>query len=238
MKTYAIHSVFHTLQGEGVHAGTAAVFVRFAGCNVWSGRPEDRERDSARGLCAAWCDTEFRLGAEDALGRLTAVQVVEAIVASVITRETVAAVDYIASGRFAEWPTIVVCTGGEPGLQLDDDLVGHLQVAGFRVHVETNGSRELPDAVDWVTLSPKPPMPVDVVQPFHEIKVVWPGVDPASWRWLADAQDGECPVWIQPRDEDDGIEAQRIRWAAAVEFVKANPWARLSLQVHKLLGIE
>jgi len=219
-KTYSIHSIFHTLQGEGVHAGTPAVFLRFAGCNVWSGRPEDREKHAARGLCALWCDTEFR--AERGVGKLTAAEVVIGVEACCNPAT----------------PPIVVVTGGEPSLQLDDALVEALHAAGFAVHVETNGSRELPFGVDWVTLSPKPPMHVLVEQPFHEIKCIYPDVDPEDWRRVADQQDADCPIFVQPRDDNQGIHARDKAWREAVAYVLANPRCRLSLQTHKLLGIE
>lgn len=227
MKTYAIHSCFYSLQGEGAHAGTPAVFLRFAGCNVWSGREEDREEAAReRGCCAAWCDTEFRGGK-----KLTGDEIVTACLkaAGYGTVERPWSLAY--EGR----RLIVVCTGGEPGLQLDEGLVRRLRVAGFVVHVETNGSRPIPGAVEWVTLSPKPPMDV-VLHPdaINEIKVIYPDVDPLGWhRWSP-----RVPIYIQPRDDNDGLELRGQRWQEAVEYVLANPWARLSLQQHKLLGIE
>lgn len=217
MKTYAIHSIFFTVQGEGQWVGTPALFIRFAGCNVWSGNPEDREKATKRGLCAAWCDTEFRI--KTGMGRMTLNEIV-----------------HVATGPAREWaeeaPPIVVCTGGEPGLQLDAELVDGLRACGFRVHVETNGSQELPD-VDWITLSPKPPMPV-VLKRVDEVKCIYPDVSPSDWRDLAP----ELQVFIQPRDDNNGSELQQRRWAECLAYVSKNPWARLCIQTHKLLGVE
>ena len=207
-KLYAIHSVFHTIQGEGVWTGTPAVFVRFAGCNVWSGREQDREKASKVGVCGAWCDTEFRLGR--GLGRMSPEELLDAVKGDA---------------------PIVVCTGGEPGLQLDDALVRDLRLAGFRVHVETNGSVELPE-VDWITLSPKPPLQVKIARA-DEVKCIFPDVDPEDWKHLAHH------VFVQPRDDNDGLLGRADRWAECVEYVQAHAsWCRLSLQTHKLLGIE
>lgn len=217
-RTYGVHSIFPTIQGEGQFAGTPAVFVRLAGCNVWSGRPEDRERATSRGICAAWCDTEFRL--EHGIGRLTAEEIVEEVCAP--------ALDW---GE--EAPPLVVLTGGEPSLQVDADLVHQLQLANFRVHMESNGSRPVPGNLDWLTLSPKPPMPV-VIDRASELKCVWPDVDPFYWRGLVPAG----RVFLQPRDDDNGIELRDERWAECVKYVQQHPWCRLGLQTHKLLGIE
>lgn len=218
LKQYNVHSIFHTIQGEGVHAGTAAVFLRLAGCNAWSGREEDREKHAARGICARWCDTEFR--ASRGLGRMTVDEILAAV-----------------CGPSLEWgmdaPPIVVITGGEPSLQVDEALVEALHAANFAVHVETNGSRQLPDNVDWTTLSPKPPMPV-VNRRVDEVKCVLPDVDPEPWRGLV--QRGR--LFVQPRDDGDGLDLRTARWNEAVKYVTENPWARLSIQTHKLLGIE
>ena len=184
---------------------------------MWSGRPEDREKDTSRGLCAAWCDTEFRLGR--GLGRLT----VDEIVA-------------LATGPALEWgeeaPPIVVCTGGEPGLQLDEPLVTALRQCGFRVHVETNGSQALPE-VDWITVSPKPPMQVALTRA-DEVKCIYPDVNPDDWRHLAP----EHHIFIQPRDDNNGSDLQSKRWGDCLDYVTKNPWARLCIQTHKLLGVE
>ena len=219
MKKYRVHSMFLTLQGEGCHSGSAAVFVRFAGCNVWSGLEADREKHTARGFCARWCDTEF-VGYDETQrgGKYSA----EALVAAVAS---------IANGT-----SLVVCTGGEPSLQLDDALVRALHGQGFRVHVETNGSRQLPE-VDWVTVSPKPPMPV-VTATIDELKIVAADEDPlgsvADLVEAVRAQGGA--IWIQPLDTHSPRD-QREADDKAVSLVLNNPWARLSLQTHKYLEI-
>lgn len=212
LKTYAVKEIFLTLQGEGSHSGTPAIFVRFTGCNVWSGHAEHRERDAAKGTCARWCDTDF-VGTDGVLGgRYTA----EKLVATI--RELWNSTDR----------GIVVCTGGEPGLQLDDALVAALHLARFDVHVETNGSIDLPETVDWITLSPKPPMPVtpSMLQRANDVKVVYPVRDLHPADWLRD----HGHHYIQPiaqRAPDD-----------AVAFVLDSRGAwRLSLQTHKLLNL-
>lgn len=156
--TYRVKEIFRTIQGEGFHAGTPAVFVRFAGCNVWSGHTKDRLRDSAKSACAMWCDTDFVGG--------------EVMSAAKI----VATVNGLGAG-------IVVFTGGEPSLQMDGLLVSTLLARGRVVHVETNGSRKLPFC-NWRTLSPKPPLEV-VRQQYDEVKVVYPAYDPLPWEDFA-----------------------------------------------------
>lgn len=211
MKRYAIHEVFRTLQGEGAHAGTPAVFVRFAGCNVWSGHPEHRERDTAKGVCAAWCDTEFR-GTEGENGGVLTGSDLARRVLDIWNRPT---------------PVIAVCTGGEPALQLDADLVAAFHAERIRVHVETNGSKVLPFALDWVTLSPKPPMLV-VSQHYDEVKVIYPaGIDPLPYGHFAEIR------FVQPLDDL----ARKLNTDRCVDFVMAHPGWRLSLQTHKDIGL-
>lgn len=154
MSSYLVKEVFPTIQGEGFHAGTRCVFVRFAGCNVWSGHDRDRVRDSANSRCARWCDTDFVGGA-----RVSAVEVAKCVESS--------------------GPGPVVLTGGEPSLQIDQLLIDTLLALGRSVHVETNGSRRLP-LCSWRTLSPKPPMVV-VRQMYDEVKVIFPAYDPLPW---------------------------------------------------------
>ena len=214
--SYLIHSIFHTVQGEGQHAGTPAIFIRFAGCNVWSGREADRGKATAKGICAAWCDTEFS-GTTETGGRFTLDELLERL----------------SQEEDGPVPPIIVMTGGEPSLQVDRLLVVALKLLGWRVHIETNGSRELPEEIDWVTLSPKPPMPV-VIERADELKCVWPDVDPFYWRGLVPAG----RVFLQPRDDNDGDELRAIQWAETLSYVVENPWCRISLQTHKLLGIE
>lgn len=209
--TYSIKEAFYTLQGEGHHAGTAAVFVRFSGCNLWSGREGDRAKGP--GVCSQWCDTDF-VGVDGQNGGRYAARDLATLV-----------------GRL--WPGLVgrrvVLTGGEPLLQVDRSLVDALRGAGFAVHVETNGTHPLPVWVDWVTVSPK----VDVIaQPYNEVKVVTNGLeDVERWRHLA-------PIgFLQPKWVSDPVD-RRAAEAACVAYVKAHPWWRLSAQIHKHLPID
>lgn len=219
-RTYAVRELFLTLQGEGVWTGARAVFVRLTGCNVWSGDPAHRVRDTENGVCAAWCDTEFRGTDGQGGGRYSASQLVAKIV------EAWGARDDVGVRR------IVVFTGGEPGLQLTDELVRAVRDAGFRVHVETNGSKSLPAEVDWVTLSPKPPMPITLRRVPDEVKVVLaPGIDPAHF--VGAAREAH---FVQPLDTGDP-ETRQAAVRAAIEYVLANPRWRLTLQTHKALGL-
>lgn len=210
--TYPVKEAFYTIQGEGVHSGAAAVFVRFVGCNVWSGRSKDRERDTAKGCCAAWCDTDF-VGTNGVNGGSYSGQDLALLVQ-----------------RLRGQADIVVVTGGEPSLTLDEALVGKLHELGMRVHVETNGSRALPPNVDWVTLSPKPPMRVEQ-QHFDEVKVVYPaGFNPLAYAHCATSR------FIQPLDAADPL-SNAANMRKCVEFVMANRGWRLGLQTHKLAGV-
>ncbi|MDA8233002.1 MAG: 7-carboxy-7-deazaguanine synthase [Magnetospirillum sp.] len=203
--SYAVKEIFATLQGEGAQTGRAAVFLRFAGCNLWSGRDEDR----ARAVCR-FCDTDFVDGRQfgDA--------------------ETLA--DAVA----AAWPggtrdRLVVATGGEPALQLDAPLVNALHVRGFAVAVETNGTRALPEGLDWICVSPKAGTML-AVDAGDEIKLVYPqaGAPPEAYERLAFRH-----FFLQPMD-GPGLEANR---RAAIAYCLAHPRWRLSLQTHKIVGI-
>jgi len=212
--TYSIKEAFYTIQGEGYHVGTPAVFVRFTGCNIWSGREQDRERDASKGNCARWCDTDFRGTNGERGGRYSA----EGIAA--LVREL--------------WPTNgeahVVLTGGEPLLQIDQALVDELCGADVLVHVESNGSIEPPEGIHWLTISPKPPM-VIAAKRCDEIKLVYaPGVQPEQYEKLAPNLFLQ-PMWLPDPD------ARARECARVVEYVKKNPKWRVSLQTHKLLGI-
>jgi 7-carboxy-7-deazaguanine synthase len=214
VKTYAVKEVFYTLQGEGFHAGSPAVFVRFSGCNLWSGRAEDR----AAG-CSAWCDTDFVGTDGEGGGRHTAVAL-----AALVLRTFCAAT----AGTWL-WRRVVL-TGGEPLLQLDAELVGALKAHGFSVHVETNGTRTPPPGIDWLTVSPKDGAPLAVAGG-DELKLVFPqgpAMHPSRFVGL------EFSHWfLQPRD-GPGREAHT---RTAVAFCLESPRWRLSLQTHKALGI-
>jgi 7-carboxy-7-deazaguanine synthase (Cx14CxxC type) len=209
--TYAVKEIFYTLQGEGANTGRAAVFCRFSGCNLWTGREEDR----AEAICQ-FCDTDF-VGTDGPGGGKFASP--EALAAAVA----------------ATWPDanpgrrFVVCTGGEPLLQLDAPLLSALHAEGFEVAVETNGTLPPPDDIDWLCVSPKALAPL-VVRTGDELKLVYPqeGVDPAQFEQL-----GFEHFFLQPMDGPE-LEANT---ASALQYCLGHPRWRLSLQTHKLLGI-
>lgn len=208
--TYAVKEMFLTLQGEGVQVGRRAVFLRFAGCNLWSGREEDR----ATAVCR-FCDTDFVGTNGDGGGKFaTATLLAEAAKAH--------------WGDVAATPYIVI-TGGEPMLQLDIDLVDALHAVGFEIGVESNGTLPATPGIDWLCISPKSDS-VIVQKTGNELKLVWPQPE-ADWRAM-EAWDFDHFL-IQPMDCADAAGAQ----VAAMEFVMAQPKWRLSLQTHKLLGI-
>ncbi len=209
--SYAVKEIFYTLQGEGAQAGRAAVFCRFAGCNLWSGRETDR----ADAVCT-FCDTDF-VGTDGPGGGRFAT-----------ARELALAVT-------AAWPATeggaryVVCTGGEPLLQLDAPLVAALHAAGFTVAVETNGTRAAPAGVDWVCVSPKAGAPLRLTAG-DELKLVFPqsGAEPARFEALAFDR-----FFLQPMDGP----AVAAHTRAALAYCLEHPRWRLSLQTHKILGI-
>jgi 7-carboxy-7-deazaguanine synthase (Cx14CxxC type) len=208
---YAVKEIFYTLQGEGANVGRPAVFCRFAGCNLWSGREGDR----GSAICA-FCDTDF-VGADgEGGGRFATASKLTAAIA-------------------AKWPNrndarpFVVCTGGEPILQLDPPLINALHGAGFEIAVETNGSIDPPEGLDWITVSPKAGAPLRVHQG-SELKLVFPqvGIDPQHLVQLRFEH-----FWLQPMDGPE----REANTAAAIRYCLANPPWRLSLQTHKLIGI-
>jgi 7-carboxy-7-deazaguanine synthase len=208
---YAVKEIFYTLQGEGVNAGSPAVFLRFAGCNLWSGREEDRQTAVCR-----FCDTDFVGTDGDGGGKFSSPEPLAAAVAAAWPQG-------VTANRF------VVCTGGEPLLQLDEPLLRALHAAGFRVAIETNGTLPVPPGVDWVCASPKAGAPI-VVERGDELKLVYPqpGAEPERFENLAFAH-----FLLQPMDGPD----RTRNTALAVAYCKAHPRWRLSLQTHKLIGI-
>lgn len=209
--TYAVKETYFTLQGEGHHTGRPAVFLRFAGCNLWTGLETDRGRAVCR-----FCDTDF-VGTDGPGGGKFA-----------------AAAD-LASHVAAAWPRhvggerFVVCTGGEPLLQLDPPLLDALHQRGFQVAIETNGTLPVPPGVDWVCVSPKAGAPL-VATTGDELKLVYPqaGADPERYADL-----GFRHFFLQPMDGPDRDRNTELARA----WVSAHPPWRLSLQTHKLLGI-
>lgn len=208
--TYAVKECFLTLQGEGVQTGSRAVFLRFAGCNLWSGREQDR----ATAQCT-FCDTDFVGTDGDGGGKFANA----ANLADHVERIWGAAPEQ----------RLVVITGGEPMLQLDESLVGELHARGFRVAVETNGTLPATAGLDWICVSPKAGTEV-VQRRGDELKLVWPqpGVDPSELEgWSFDH------FLVQPMDCDRREEAVE----AAIRLAMERPKWRLSLQTHKLLGL-
>jgi 7-carboxy-7-deazaguanine synthase (Cx14CxxC type) len=210
--TYAVKEIFYTLQGEGANAGRPAVFCRFAGCNLWTGREEDR----AEAVCR-FCDTDF-VGTDGPGGG------------------KFASPDVLAAAVAAAWPAgdatarpLVVCTGGEPLLQLDPPLIRALHAAGFEIAIETNGTVDPPPEIDWVCVSPKAEAPLRV-RSGDELKLVYPqeGAEPERYAAL-----GFRHFFLQPMDGP----AREANTRAALAYCLAHPRWRLSLQTHKLLGI-
>jgi 7-carboxy-7-deazaguanine synthase len=210
--SYTAKEIFYTLQGEGFHTGRPAVFLRFAGCNLWTGH----ERDRATAVCK-FCDTDF-VGVGPDGGRFASANELADAVASRWPME-----DEGGSRRF------VVCTGGEPLLQLDAAAIDSLHARGFAVAVETNGTQLAPRGLDWICVSPKADAPL-VLTAGDELKLVFPqrGAEPPKFEQLDFGH-----FFLQPMD---GPEVAR-NTAQALEYCLRNPRWRLSVQTHKALGI-
>ena len=209
--TYSAKEVFLTVQGEGGQAGRPAVFLRFAGCNLWSGREIDR----ANAVCS-FCDTDFVGVDGDGGGKFA-------------TADLLA--DHVAAmwrGREGD-PRLVVCTGGEPLLQVDAALIDALHARGFDIAVETNGTVVAPDGIDWICVSPKADAPV-VQASGAELKLVYPQTAAMPDRF--EHLDFER-FWLQPMDGPHQAE----NTAAAIEYCLTHPQWRLSVQTHKYIGV-
>lgn len=211
--TYSVKEIFYTLQGEGAHTGRSAVFCRFAGCNLWSGR----EKDRSQAVCQ-FCDTEF-VGTDGIGGGKfrTAAELAD----------KVAACWPKAVGKAGK--RFVVCTGGEPLLQLDEPLIDELHVRGFEIAVETNGTQPAPKGLDWICVSPKAEAEL-VVKKGNELKLVYLQEEAPPERFADLAFDH---FFLQPMD---GPEKNALT-QKAIDYCKANPQWRLSVQTHKILGI-
>ena len=208
--SYAVKEAYVTLQGEGAHTGRRAVFLRFAGCNLWTGREADRAEASCR-----FCDTDFVGMDGPGGGRFVDASGLAAHVAALW-------------GDGAE-KRYVVCTGGEPLLQLDTPLIEALHALGFEVGVETNGTQPAPEGLDWICVSPKAGTVV-VLRAGDELKLVYPQPDLLPWK----VEDWQFTYFfVQPMD---GL-MRHANTDAAIEWCLANPNWRLSLQTHKLIGI-
>ena len=210
--SYAVKEIFYTLQGEGAQTGRAAVFCRFAGCNLWSGREADR----ATATCQ-FCDTDFADTNGPGGGKFAAAEALADAVAR-------AWPDALRGGR-----RFVVCTGGEPLLQLDAALIQALHARGFEIAVETNGTILAPEGLDWICVSPKAGAELRQTSG-HELKLVYPqeGAQPERFAHLAFRH-----FFVQPMDGPRREENTRL----AVAYCLAHPQWRVSLQTHKLLGI-
>lgn len=206
-KIYSIKEIYYTLQGEGFHTGRPAVFCRFSGCNLWTGREEDREN----AICQ-FCDTEF-VGTDGVNGgKYNAAELVIQI-----------------KSLFPGPDCFVVCTGGEPGLQIDEDLVTAFHESNIEIAIETNGTVALPKGIDWITMSPKANTEILITEG-NELKIVYPQSDihPSEVEKYQFEQ-----FYIQPMD---GPELEK-NMEQSIQFVKENPKWKLSVQTHKQIGI-
>jgi 7-carboxy-7-deazaguanine synthase (Cx14CxxC type) len=225
MAVYTVKELFHTLQGEGAQAGRAAVFCRFSGCNLWTGREADRHRAVCR-----FCDTDF-VGVGPDGGRFaTAAE----LAAAAAERWREGTGQTPAESRAGGAEPLVVCTGGEPLLQLDPAAIEAFHAAGFAVAVETNGTRPAPPGLDWICVSPKAGAAL-VLTAGDELKLVYPQPEPEAqperFAHLAFRH-----RWLQPMDVDDP-ERRAANTRAAVAYCLRHPRWRLSVQTHKAVGV-
>ncbi|MBW3540012.1 MAG: 7-carboxy-7-deazaguanine synthase QueE [Planctomycetes bacterium] len=242
--SYAVKEIYYTLQGEGANTGRPAVFLRFAGCNLWSGLEDDRETAVCR-----FCDTDFagldgpgggRFASARELAAAVSAHWPAAVVHSTSNPSATFASTVASSREDAPTPPspplvrgganrFVVCTGGEPLLQFDEPLIAALHAAGFEVAVETNGTRRPPPGIDWLCVSPKAGAEL-VATEGDELKLVYPqpGAEPERFARLQFRN-----FYLQPMDGPDRERNVRL----ATEYCLAHPSWRLSLQTHKLIGI-
>lgn len=207
---YQIKEIYYTIQGEGYHAGRPAVFCRFSGCNLWSGREEDR----SKAICQ-FCDTNF-WGTDGENGGKYSAEELTSKIKSLLPDDALT--------------PFVVLTGGEPALQVDDKLVETMHNHGLEIAIETNGTKSLPDGIDWICMSPKAGTEI-VLTKGNEIKIVVPqkGIDPANFEALD--YDHKYVQAMESDNWDDNIKH-------AVQYVLAHPHWKLSVQTHKYLGID
>ena len=210
---YIVKEIFYTLQGEGVQTGRPAVFCRFSGCNLWSGRQDDRSRANCR-----FCDTDFVGTNGPGGGDFSNAQKLARNIAETFPQ-----------GTSPRTRPLVVLTGGEPGLQVDDYLIEALHERDFEIAIETNGTLPLPEGIDWITVSPKANTQI-IIQSGNELKLVYPqeGAVPEDFENLHFQH-----FLLQPQDGPSVKENTR----RAVEYCFAHPRWRLGLQTHKILGM-
>ncbi len=210
-KKYAIKEIYYTLQGEGYHTGTPAIFCRFSGCNLWSGLEEDRHK----AICQ-FCDTSF-WGTDGINGGKYALQ------------ELINKIHSLFPAEEKQAQKFIVLTGGEPALQVDHELVSYLQKADFTVAIETNGTKELPTNLDWITVSPKANTDL-VIKQGNELKLVFPqpGAMPEQYKDL-----NFDHFYLQPMDGKDW-EVNSIK---TINYCKEHPQWKMSVQTHKFLNI-
>jgi len=228
--TYAVKEIFYTLQGEGANAGRPAVFLRFSGCNLWTGL--ERDRDKGPGGCSRWCDTDF-VGTDGSGGGKfrSPAELVSAVAShwphATRPGQAVRPGEAVRPGQAVR--PFVVCTGGEPLLQLDAPLLAEFNAAGWSVAVETNGTVEPPEGELWLTVSPKANAELRVLRG-DELKLVFPqeGAEPERFEGL-----GFQHFFLQPMDSPQ-VERNT---AEALQYCLAHPQWRLSLQTHKILKI-
>lgn len=212
--TYSVREMYYTLQGEGAQSGRPAVFLRFAGCNLWSGR----ERDRANAVCR-FCDTRFVGTGGPGGGKFATAASLASAVAAKWPASTPPTVPY------------VVCTGGEPLLQLDTEAIDAMHALGFEIGVETNGTIAAPEGLDWICVSPK--AGASVVQTTgDELKLVYPQAEPEAQPEQFDTLPFSH-YFLQPLDNAD----RERNTAAAIEYCLRHPQWKLSVQMHKLVGI-
>jgi 7-carboxy-7-deazaguanine synthase (Cx14CxxC type) len=207
---YSVKEIYYTLQGEGYHTGRPAVFIRFSGCNLWTGHEKDRS-----GAICNWCDTDF-VGMDGVNGgKYSAMGIIKII--SQLWPKNQSSKPY------------VVCTGGEPLLQIDDPLIECIHNAGFEIGLETNGTLHPPDGIDWICVSPKANADLILIKG-NELKIVYPqcGINPRAYEKLEFEH-----FFIQPMDGDN----QESTTKKSEEFVMKHPLWKLSLQTHKIMGI-
>jgi len=209
--SYSVKEIFYTMQGEGANAGRPAVFCRFSGCNLWSGREKDREHAVCR-----FCDTDFVGTDGPGGGKFSDAASLARAVAAKWPEDS-------QEGRF------VVCTGGEPLLQMDSTLIDHFHQSGFEIAVETNGTVLPPSGIDWICVSPKANSEL-ILKHGHELKLVFPqiGGEPEKY---ADTQFEH--YYIQPMDGPERVANTEL----AIKYCLQNPRWKLSLQTHKMIGI-